>query len=303
MEFFIRQLLNIWVRTSISPSRCYESIERYGRDLAPSTLFNATLPNGCTVACNLQDHIQRLIYFLGAYEPVEAYLFTLLLKEGMTVIDIGANIGQYSLLAATKVGDRGSVHSFEPVPSTFARLKTNVDDNNLKNIHLNQSALHNEKGTITMSLSEEMLQNLGAYSVGGGNSKNAVEVPTIRLDDYIQEHNISKIDLVKIDIEGSEGSALMGMKFALKKDRPILLIEINRPALEKMNSSPEILWNFLIEELSYQPYLITGNRLESVNDLTKIVQGNFLMIDRETNLDLNTEWNYKKVLKWSRQKK
>jgi FkbM family methyltransferase len=300
MEPLARQLLNIWGNIGIAPGWHYENVERFGEHLAKSDSLNAYLPNGCTIFCNLQDHVQRHVYFFGVYEPIEAYLFTSLLKEGMTVIDAGANIGQYSILASTIVGKNGRVHSFEPVPSTFAQLQINISNNQLTNLSLNQSALFSENGTITLSLSEDMLQNIGSYSIGATNSKTAVKASTIRLDDYIDEQNIPKVDLIKMDIEGSEALALLGMKLTLKRDHPILLIEINRDALEKMNSSPEALWAFLVEELSYKPYLISINSLKSVENFSKIIQSNFLLIYKPEKYDLTTEWNYKKVLRWAR---
>jgi FkbM family methyltransferase len=302
MEFLARQLLNIWRRIEIAPGWCYENIERYGQHLAKSNTFTGYLPNGCTITCNLQDHVQRHIYFFGVYEPIESYIFTSLLKDGMTVIDAGANIGQYSILASTIVGGQGRVHSFEPVPSTFEQLQRNISNNELTNCNLNQCALYSENGTITLSLSEEMLQNIGAYSAGANNSSTAVIVSTLCLDDYIREQNISKVDFIKMDIEGSEASALLGMKLTLERDRPILLIEINRSALVLMNSSPEILWSFLVEDLSYRPYLISGDSLKCVENFSETVQSNFLLI-YEGKHDLVTEWNYKKVLSWAGQKK
>jgi FkbM family methyltransferase len=300
MELLARELLNIWAGIGVALGYHYENVERFGQHLAKSNPITAYLPNGCTIPCNLQDHVQRHIYFFGAYEPIETYLFTSLLKDGMTVIDAGANIGQYSILASTIVGENGSVHSFEPVPLTFKQLENNVSNNKLTNVNLNQLALSDRKGTITLSLSDEMLQNIGSYSVGETNSKTAVQASTTCLDDYIREHNIAKVDVIKMDIEGSEALALAGMKSTLERDRPILLVEINRSALEKMNSSPEILWSFLVQELGYKPYAISGSSLKSVESFSKIIQDNFLLIYEEKP-DLIADWNYKKILQWARQ--
>ncbi len=296
----VRQLLKIWGDLGIAPGWRYENIERFGLNLANDRVLTAYLPNGCIVSCDLQDHVQRHIYFWGVYEPIESYLFTMILKDGMTVIDAGANIGQYSILASTIVGDKGSVHSFEPVPSTFDQLQTNVLNNKLTNINLNQSALYKENGTITLSLSEEMSRNIGSYSVGANNPKTAVKSSTMCLDDYISKQNISKVNLIKMDIEGSEASALLGMTQTLKRDHPMLLIEINRLALIKMNSSPEILWSLLIDDLCYDAYLITVNSLQKVKSFSEIEQSNLLLIYKSYENDVITEWNYKNVLHWAK---
>lgn len=95
---------------------------------------------------------------------MDAFVFTHLLEEGMNVVDAGANVGQYTLLASPIVGLRGSVHSFEPVPATFSRLRQNVDLNRLTNVSLNRAALWNKIEELQLALSSEQLGNVGAYT-------------------------------------------------------------------------------------------------------------------------------------------
>ena len=301
IKFTSRRLLDLWGFLGIAPGLRYKTFENFGQDFTSSSPLPAFLPNNCRIDCNLQDHVQRQIYFLGVYEPVEAYLFTQLLKPGMTVIDAGANIGQYTLLASTIVGTEGAVHSFEPVPDTFVQLSTNVKTNQLSNVYLNQAALWNESTTLKLSLSEEMNDNIGSYSVGVTNQATAVESVSVRLDDYIVSKKIKRVDLIKMDIEGAEFSALMGMQDVLERERPILLIELNRLALQRVGYTPESIWNLLVNKFDYLGYLIEIDSCKRISDTSEIQQKNILFVHKSKIPDfIKDEWNLKYVLRWAR---
>src|SRR5215831_10836434 len=125
VKFLIRFFLRIWSKYPKAPGYFSRVVERWGGRLAEKTL-EGRLFNGMLMSCNIKDHIQRQIYFRGAYEPIETYLFWLLLRPGMVVIDGGANVGQYTLVAAGAVGERGEVHAFEPVLTNFEQLSKHV---------------------------------------------------------------------------------------------------------------------------------------------------------------------------------
>src|SRR5688572_5258274 len=129
----VRSLLRVWSRFPKAPGYLYQAVERWGSRLAVRPL-ECRLFNGARMTCDLRDHVQRQIYFFGAYEPIETYLFRLLLRPGMVVVDVGANVGLYTLIAAGEVGVRGEVHAFEPVPETFERLVDHVMVNGVADI-------------------------------------------------------------------------------------------------------------------------------------------------------------------------
>src|SRR5262245_29727177 len=114
-----RSLLRAWGRWGRAPGWYYQVSERWAPLIANGRSLEATLPNGCRMQCDLRDSIQRAIYFFGAFEPLDSYLFLKLVRPGMTVIDAGANVGQYTLLASQAVGSEGHVYSFEPIPAIF----------------------------------------------------------------------------------------------------------------------------------------------------------------------------------------
>ncbi len=301
IRFFSRKLLDIWGFIGIAPGWRYQTFEKFGQDLASSSPLSSFLPNHCHISCYLADHVQRQIYFMGVYEPVESYLFTHLLKPGMTVIDAGANIGQYTLLASTIVGTEGAVHSFEPVPDTFVQISTNVKVNQLSNVYLNQAALWNESTTLKLSLSDEMKDNIGSYSVGVKNQATTVESVSVRLDDYIVSKKIKRVDLIKMDIEGAEFSALTGMQEVLERERPILLIELNRLALQRVGYTPESIWNLLVNKFDYLGYLIEIDSCKKISDTSEIQQKNILFVHKSKIPDfIKDGWDLKYILRWAR---
>lgn len=296
-----RRCLDFWGMIGIAPGWQYLAFERFGEALSKNYSRQAILPNRCKLQCDLRDHVQRQIYFLGTYEPIEAYLFSQLLKPGMTLIDAGANIGQYTLLAATSVGESGAVHSFEPVPGTFSQLRHNVETNHLSNVHLNQAGLWHKSTSISLGLSSEMMQNCGAYSIGVLDQATEVSAIALTLDNYVEQHSVQKVDLIKMDIEGAEYAALIGMQTIIDRDHPTFLMEINASALERLDYEKSQIWQFLVNEQGYNAYQVGLTGCESLHNLDAITQSNIVFLHPSCKVGLTQlTWDFKGVLRWSR---
>ncbi len=226
--------------------------------------------------CDVTDHVQRHIYFLGVYEAIEASLFCRLLKPGDTVIDAGANVGQYSLLASTQVGPSGQVHAFEPVPRNFAALSRNVQLNNLSNVRLNQIALWNEPSELVFERPEEPDSNNGSFgAINPGNAASTnqtrVTVPAIPLDQYVEENQLASVDFIKMDIEGAEPFLLQGARRTLERFGPPILSEVRPDVLARLGSTVKDL-EALLNDLGYHAWVISADsqeagRLEHLSDL------------------------------------
>lgn len=147
---------------------------------------------------------------LGSYEPFETKLFRNTVKTKMTVVDIGANIGFFSVISARRVGDNGRVFSFEPEPTNYSFLKKNIEANNFSNITPIHVALSDRSGSIPLFITKD---NQGAHSlVNNRKSHTSISVQTETLDAWINQHGSPVIDVIKMDIEGAEIIALEGMK-------------------------------------------------------------------------------------------
>jgi FkbM family methyltransferase len=144
-------------------------------------------------------------------------------------VDGGANSGLYSLVAGA-VNPRGRIFAFEPVSHIFARLVENVSINSF-DVVAEELALSDSSGTAAFYLTP------GEFAVNSSLDKLSSTVPgateirvkTVRLDEYLAEHGVEGIDLLKLDVEGHEPQALQGLGALLSKNRPKILIEINRP--------------------------------------------------------------------------
>lgn len=207
---------------------------------------------------NYREFIQQLIYFRGSYEVRETRLFKQLLRPGDTVVDIGANIGWFTLVASRQVSTNGKVISFEPSSTVYRQLQRTISLNNLTNVVTERLALSDENGIAVL---EGTQHNAGEGSIVGwltredvSQAKEAVE--TMRFDTYYESQNLGHTKLLKIDVEGAEMKVLRGMERVLKaKACKYLLIEVDNEHLLEIGSSCAELVSFL-RDLSYRIDLI-----------------------------------------------
>jgi FkbM family methyltransferase len=155
----------------------------------------------------------------GIYEPFETGLFLKEIKSGQTVVDVGANIGYYTLLAARLVGPEGRVYAFEPDPTNFGLLRKNVEANGYKNVVLVNKALSNKNGKTKLFINPANRGDHRVYDSGDGRA--SVTIETVTLDSYLKK---KKVDFIKMDIQGAEPLALEGMKKTIRASKGLKLI-------------------------------------------------------------------------------
>lgn len=196
-------------------------------------------------------------------EKFETQVFGNHLKKGMTVVDLGANIGFYSLFARSIVGESGKVFSFEPFPENIALLRESIKQNGFTNVILVESAVSDKSGTHIFHLSpdacsEHSLLDLG-FEYADTSIQKTILVQTLTVDDYFTKyHPDTKIDFIKMDIEGSESMALAGMQNTLEQNRTIsLMTEFWANGFRESNNDPK---DFLEEltGLGFTLYHING---------------------------------------------
>jgi FkbM family methyltransferase len=173
-----------------------------------------------------------LIYYQGASEPETADFIRSFLRSGMIFLDVGAHIGEYTILGSDAVQPNGRVHAFEPSPAIFPLLLENVDLNQLTNVEMHQTALSDSEGTSLFEICRESaVSSLHSTKGTPGSSSRAVvssvQVATTTLDRWWRRLETS-IDLIKIDVEGAELAVLRGARdlLALPASRsPVLVVE------------------------------------------------------------------------------
>lgn len=213
-----------------------------------------------SIALNLDlaDWIQQQLYFTREYEKNEIdYLYSVL-KNGDTFIDIGGNIGLFSLNASKIIGNNGKVYAFEAFKPNYEKFLGHLTINNSKNVTLEHLAVTDKNGSIDI-LYNDNYDNVGMASSYLEQFTAKERVKSISLDNYVREHQITKIDLIKIDIEGGEFSALQGMKEILSLYQPKIIIEINNIALKSSDHSEEELIRLLVDKGYSQTKVLSKN--------------------------------------------
>lgn len=298
----IRFLLRLWSRFPKAPGYLYQIVERLGPRLAVG-LLECRLFNGVKMRCDLGDHIQRQIYFSGAFEPIEAYLVRYLLRPGMIVIDAGANVGQYTMIAAVEVGRHGEVHSFEPVPKNFRRLVDHVIENGLATeVRTNMVALWHRAGTVRLNLGSDEIGNDGGYMIGiPSEAVDTVPSPSVRLDDYVAENELKRVDFIKMDIEGAEWYALQGATTVLTRWRPTMLMEINRLKCRALGYEPERISEFL-QQYGYLTWVVgqSPETCRSLSSLDSVDSSNVIFHTGRLPDNVIRGWSYKSILRFHR---
>ncbi len=179
--------------------------------------------HGLQYTCRVPD-VETLIevYRLKLYHQLSRFLP----KQGDVVIDVGANIGEYTLVVAKAVGPQGRVIAFEPNQSALALLKKNVHSNRADNIVVIPSAVADQKGTVSIytfpgtNITDSMLPLTSTYYLA----------PAITLDAALSREK--RIDIIKMDIEGGEYRALQEARTVLQK-KPRLIMELHTPMIRR----------------------------------------------------------------------
>jgi FkbM family methyltransferase len=177
----------------------------------------------------------------------------------MVVIDVGVNVGT-TILKFAKYSQGGKVFGFEPDIEMFARAKKNIALNNYKNISLIDKGLGSKATRVKLYKVHE--NNPGMNRVLDSSNLNDdydfTEIEVIRLDDFVQDNNIEKIDLIKIDVEGYEFNVIQGSIDIIRNMRPIFFIELLDANLKEHNNSAEQLVRFF-EDYNYQVFRADNN--------------------------------------------
>jgi FkbM family methyltransferase len=236
----------LWVTLSASALRALP----FGRYRAASALarfargpFLARLPadlGGASFACDLGDSIAREVCFTGRYEPQETQIARRLLGPSMRVVDVGANWGYFTLVAASLVGPGGRVLALEPHPRLHALLRENVLRNAIAQVTCLELAASDVAGRTGVVAAPIDAGNSGLSRLASCGERADFECAMEPLDAVIARHALDVVDLVKIDVEGAEPRVLRGMADGLRRRRyRFVLLECHPQALEIAGTSIE----------------------------------------------------------------
>jgi FkbM family methyltransferase len=219
---------------------------------------------GLKLRLRLGNDLSWWVFVGGMYEPNELAFLATTLEPGMTVVDVGANEGLFTLVGASLVGGGGRVIAIEPSERELAWLQANVELNGLDNVEAFRFALHDHAGTSKLTradIGHEGYNALGDTIVSP--EVNAAGTETVELetlDGFVTARGLERLDVVKVDAEGCEARILQGGMATVRRFSPIVLMEVVPDHLAAQGSTVVGLLD-LIDELAYRVWIFEGQGL------------------------------------------
>jgi len=242
-----------WLRRSLSSSHKTVLITDYDGDLK--------------MYCDLGEHMGSQIFWRGYYSRGQLLLLGRLLGEHSVFIDVGANQGEFTLFAAKRCL-AGRVLAFEPVPGIAERLRKNIEMNSFGNVQVITSGLGDERKTSPVYTADKVYADgtthEGLYTVFPTEQRKSrvCDIEIMPLDETGAVSGLSTLDVMKIDVEGSELSVLRGAAATIKKFRPVIIMELADETCRSAGYEPADILKHM-SSLSYRCEVISDDGLTS----------------------------------------
>lgn len=208
----------------------YKRLCRYGE--VPDAPFTTDF-FGLQYQGNLNNSVEFTLYYKGAFEkPLLFFLRDTMLQlkssekaKALNFFDIGANIGQHSLFMSLHADQ---VHAFEPYSVVSQKLESHIELNGIRNIQLHKVGLSNQQEELDFYAPTGRNQGIGSFDAGtvSKGNMNLGKLALVRGDEYLAQHDLQDIALLKIDVEGFEKNVVAGLQDSLEKTRPIIVLEV-----------------------------------------------------------------------------
>jgi FkbM family methyltransferase len=199
------------------------------------------------------------------YEPGITRLFDKLIKPGMTVVDIGAHIGYFTLIAAQKSGLTGRVYAFEPAPDNYEILTKNITLNEYENVIPIQKAVCDVDGTTSFYMHVDTVAH-SLYPTTIGRGKSTINVETTSLDHFFEQEGWPPVNLIKMDIEGAEAAALAGMRKLIQRNKTMYLFLEFVPQIQQNTGTDPRELVAKLSEMGFTVQVVTEDGLQPLGD-------------------------------------
>lgn len=221
--------------------------------------IDAQARDGRRFIADLTTGMEEMVFFLGEYEPFISKIVERLIRKGDICIDVGANFGWYTTMMAKLVGANGEVHSFEPVPKTFAQLERNcafLNDEAAK-VQINNLALGDREDILKINLFDGLTSGHASLAADGRYNSTSFDCEMTTLDKYLFAMGVGNVAFVKVDIEGAEMMFLRGAERLFEQEsKPIFLMEMALAQTGRFGYLPDALVKFLAERGPYEFYKV-----------------------------------------------
>lgn len=276
-EDFIRRMHDIHKRL-FEYSEALKDTDVSKIEITDSSVVMTTRELGIRITCDRYDEriIPLEIINFGDFEGDEMRAIKKIIKNDWTVFDVGANVGWYSLNLVKSFSNL-NIFAFEPVPSTFKYLLTNLALNDADGVSAHNIGLSNEEGTKDMYFYREGMGNASLLDLSERENVEKVSTQFTTMDKFASQHDL-KPDFIKCDVEGAELFVFQGAIETLKRDKPVVFTEMLRKWSAKFNYHPNDIIDFF-SNLGYQCYTVendTFKKFSRVDDQT--TETNYLFI-------------------------
>jgi FkbM family methyltransferase len=244
------------------------------------------LPGGIDIQLYPEGEIAEFLSFPTLFERTEVALVAAFLTPGMRVVDVGANVGLYSIVAQKRVGPGGEVWAFEPSPESFVRLKKSLHLNGCTEVHPFQLALSDQEDTILKLRSAKGFGDAYRYlasNAGGAREDGDYEesVPVTTLDRWASDTGVEGVDFLKVDIEGGEFRMLTGARKVLSSNPDIVVFFENESDwCRRAGHSPEDTIR-LLESLGFGVYAWNNRKKTWLSDRHSLLKSTMIWACRK----------------------
>ena len=185
----------------------------------------------------------------SGWEELTTEMFKKVVKEGDVVVDLGANLGYYTLLAARLVGRKGKVYAFEPEPINYSLLLKNIELNGYDNIVAVQKAVSDVSGKVRLFLDKK---DTGAHTIYQPSKKREfIEIESVTLNKFFEDKE-QRIDVIKLDVEGAEMAAFSGMDRIIRENEKLkIFVEFYFPGITRSGGFPQEFIRRLLEDYHF----------------------------------------------------
>jgi FkbM family methyltransferase len=263
-----------WCRTTRDLRADFLSSAEYraqNRDLAlqnePCVVIKE-LAGGLRLFVDLSDYVIGIAIIRGEYERPELEFVRRTLASGATAVDLGANVGRFTVEMAQIVGSAGRVFAFEPVPRSADLLARSIDENGFADrVVLERAAAGDTDGSVAVALLRDGLTSGGAYVTTADRppppEHELFRVKMLRLDDYPLRRPVA---FIKADVEGAEPRCMRGAADVLTRDRPVILSEIHAAQMRAVSSCTPLEFIAEMRERGYECRTLEDGRPARVSD-------------------------------------
>lgn len=235
---------------------------------------------GYRMLIDLRSKTEYPAYYTADYDTETIRSLQRLFRPNWVIVDVGANIGFWSIPMASALNGDGCLHAFEPLASNFRRLAENVQRNGLDRVvRLHQIGLSNQNAELQLSLREDFSggAETGNAAIVIDQDDNRFECTSIivaPLDEIVDALGIDRLNFVKVDIEGHEDMFLAGARKTIQRFRPLIYMEINEPYYERRGVDATKIFEKWQEASGYEAILQSlqhGWALKSIRERKSVI--------------------------------